>query len=127
MKKLNKDVVTRDTVIFGSYDQSKYEGGIRHFENLSFDKLKYLLKENFADRADKQNWAPAIGAIVDFMEKYEGYTAHGYVVDVERGGYRVSLEGVSKDSAADSEEELNEFNLIFGNADDFSDSEQMYC
>ena len=127
MKNLNKDVVTRDRMIFGSYDKSKYSGGVRHFENLSLETLKRLLEKNFADRAEKQNWAPTIGAIVDFMKTYDGYTAHGYVVEVERGDYRVSLEGVYKDRAADSEEELDEFNLIFGNADDFSDSGQMYC
>lgn len=127
MKNLNTDVVTRDKMIFGSYDKSKYSGGVRHFENLSLETLKRLLEKNFADRAEHHNAAPTIAEILDFMTKYSGYTAHGYAVEVERGDYRVSLEGVYKDRAADSEEELDEFNLIFGNADDFSDSGQMYC
>lgn len=127
MTKLNKDVATRDKMIFGSYDKSKYSGGIRHFENLDLDTLKHLLEKNFVDRAENQNDSPTIGEIVDFMKKYDGYTGHGYAVEVEREDYRVSLEGVSKDRAADSEEELNEFRFVFGNADNLSDSGQMYC
>lgn len=127
MKKLNTDVVTRDRMIFGSYDKSKYSGGIRHFENLSLETLNRLLKENFADREEKQNWAPAIGAFVDFMKAYDGYTAHGYTVDIERGDYRVSLEGVFKDGEADSFEELEEFRKLFKEADILNTDNLMYC
>lgn len=127
MKKLNKDVAARDKMIFGIYDKSKYSGGVRHFENLSFATLKRLVKENFADPEEHHNDAPTIGEIADFMAKYSGYTVHGYTVDVDRSDYRVSLEGVSKFSAADSFEELQEYRKIFGQADDFFDDGEMYC
>lgn len=127
MKKLNQDVVTRDNIIFGSYDKSKYSGGIRHFKNLSLDKLKLLVKDNFADTEDAQNWAPTIGEMIDFMTKYSGYTAHGYVVEIERPDYRVSLEGVSKESAADSLAELQDFSSLFKEADELVTENMMYC
>lgn len=127
MGKLNRDVVTRDKMIFGSYESSKYCGGIRRFKGLNLDTLKMLVQKNFAEEEEAQNYAPTTAEIIEFMSKHEGYTAHGYAVSIERGDYRVTLEGVSKDRAADSAEELEEFKTLFKEADTLNTNAKMYC
>lgn len=127
MRKLNNDVATRDKMIFGSYNQSKYSGGVRWFKNLSLETLKRLVEANFAEKEEAKNWAPTTAEIMDFMTKYSGYTAHGYTVDLGRGDYRVTLEGVSKDRDADSSEELEEFQTLFKEADVLNTNAGMYC
>ena len=124
--RLNRREKQRDNIIFGNRDTKAYMGGIRHFENLSLDKLEELINGNFIDISDRQNAAPTIKEIYGFMKKYPAYTAHGYAVTVERDDYRVSLEGVSKERGADSSEELADFTELFEHADEFSTS-PMYC
>ena len=127
MKKLNKDVKRRDKIIFGSYEKSKYAGGVRRYENLNLRTLKLLIAENFADPCEAQNCCPSIGEILKFMEKYPDYTAHGYVVGIDRSDYRVSIEGVYKPHPADSEVELIEFEELFKDADEMEMDIEMYC
>ena len=124
---LNLDVATRDKIIFGEYEEKKYIGGLRHFENLTLENLQKLVKENFACTEDKQNDCPTIGEVMEFMTKYPNYTAHGYVVSIKREAYRVSIEGVSKDGAAESAEELKDFKTLFSKADELVTGVQMYC
>ena len=127
MNRLNKDVRTRDELIFGEYDREAYSGGVRHFENLSLATLEKLVANNFIDLDDAQNVCPCVKAILGFMRTYPDYTAHGYTVSIEREDYRISLEGVAKDCEADSIEELNGFVNMFRFADDFCIDGEMYC
>ena len=124
--KLNKSERQRDHIIFGSHSFEAYMGGVRHFENLSLSKLERLIECNFIDLDDRQNLAPPVREIYDFMKKYPDYTAHGYTVSIMRDDYRVSLEGVSKSNGAKSAEELEDFMRLFKDADEV-DTSSMYC
>ena len=127
MYKLNKNERQRDEIIFGGHDAKAYTGGVRHFEKLSLNKLEELISGNFVDLSDRQNEAPSIKKIYEFMKRYPEYTAHGYTVSIMRDDYRVSLEGVSKEYEADSAEEFDNFTELFKHADDFVTSPIMYC
>ena len=127
MNKLSRKILTRDEIIFpDGYQSKKYFGGVRHFNDLSLKSLERLVKENFIDLEERQNEAPSVGEIPEFMRKYPDYIALGYTVDVTRDDYRVSLEGVSKKSRADSEEEFEDFMALFKYADEI-DTDWICC
>jgi len=117
---LNKDIDCRENIIFGEpYDKHNYQmGGIRRFKDLSVEALKELLTLNFIDPSDRQNMAPSAWEIFYFMQKHPKFTAQGYAVDISRGDYRVSLEGVNKGVALDADESIDFINL-FRHADEF--------
>ena len=47
---LNTDTNTRDQILFGeNFDETKYPGGIRSFEDLPAATMKKLLELNFAN------------------------------------------------------------------------------
>ena len=125
---LNKDIETRDMLIFGSYEQEKYTGGIRRFEGLSAQTLGLLLKLGFTDPGDSQNGAPAASEMHAFLCKYPDYTAHGYAVGIDRSDYRVSIEGVVKDHGYDSDRERMDFVRRFRDADELEAGRtRMFC
>lgn len=127
MKELNKDIVSRDKIIFGKYRPNKYKfGGIQKFEGMDVKTLKTLIDNNFADPEDRQNLAPSIQEIYDFMEMYPKYTAHGYAVSDQRDDYRVSIEGVEKGEPSESVKEFTDYMAVFRYSDCFS-YETMYC
>ena len=70
---MNRDDLTRDIIIFGDYDLSKYSGGVRDFEDLTVDKLKQLLDQGFIKPTERQNCSPDTASILEFMEKYPSY------------------------------------------------------
>lgn len=128
MKKLNPDIKTRDEIIFGEYKPDDYKmGGIKRFDGLSIDDLQRLLAFNFADPNERQNYAPSIAKIAEFMKKYPCFTAHGYAVADWRGDYRVSIEGVEC-TMTHSVEEADAFAEMFHEADEFEVSpERIFC
>lgn len=127
MNELNKDYKRRDSIIFGRYCKELYKfGGIRHFEGLDVIRLKMLLDENFIDPGDRQNLAPSVKEIYEFMKMYPSYKAHGYAVSIDRDDYRVSIEGVEKGSPEDSLKEYIEYMQLFRYADEFNNG-TMYC
>ena len=118
---LNRDIETRDKILFGKYRPSPYEhGGIRYYNGLTVQKLKILIENNFADPEECQNLAPSIGEIYAFMQKYPEYTAHGYAVSIDRHDYRVSIEGVEKGSTFKSIEEFEDYMNVFRFCDEFN-------
>lgn len=124
---LNKDVATRDKIIFGTESGVKYLGGIRRFEGLTVDQLTELEEYGFLYLDDAQNYAPSVGEFIEFMKKFPEFTAHGYAVSVERSDYRVSIEGVEKHGEA-TPEELEAFEDLFSDADEFTaTSEGLRC
>ena len=125
---MNKDVQKRDTIIFGAYEPAKYTGGLRLFNNLDVNTLGKLLDEGFADPRERQNEAPSIKRIYNFMRQYPEYRAHGYTVEAERPDYRISLEGVEKQGGYADRKELSDFCKLFGHADELTaDAAGMYC
>ena len=124
---LNRDEAARDTLIFGKHDPNAYRsGGVRYFDGLSLATLQRLFAQKFIDADDKQNYAPTAGQILEFMERYPEYTAHGYTVTIDRPDYRVTLEGVCKGDGADSMGELEDFINLFRDADTI-DTATMSC
>ena len=125
---MNKDVQKRDTIIFGAYEPAKYTGGLRLFNNLDVNTLGKLLDEGFADPRERQNEAPSIKRIYNFMRQYPEYKAHGYVVEAERPDCRISVEGVEKQGGYENRKELSDFCKLFGHADELTaDAAGMYC
>lgn len=95
---LNLDWETRDKTIFGNADIEKYSGGIRHFEGISLNTLKWLLKERFADPADRQNESPTLKEFVEFAESLPDHLDvefDGYVVSYLRDDYRVTVDALT--------------------------------
>ncbi len=82
MCNLNKDVQTRDKLIFSEYNERAYSGGTRHFKNMSLATLEELVAQNSIDLDEQQNDCPTVRAILGFMRTYPDYTAHGYVVSI---------------------------------------------
>ena len=127
MKELNKDIETRDKIIFGKYREATYKhGGVREFEGMTRDTLKQLLDQDFADPDERQNLSPTIIEIYEFMAKYPEYTAHGYAVSNSRDDYRVSIDGVSKGRQSDSVKEYTDYMTLFRYCDEFN-PRTMYC
>lgn len=117
---MNRDIVTRDTIIWGKYEKKKYMGGYRRFDDLPLDALKALIADKFIRLWEAQNDGSTVGEILQFMEKYPEYKAIGYAISLEREDYRVTLEGVYKDTEAASEDEMNDFMELFGAADELN-------
>ena len=123
------DAKKRDAVIFqDGYKESEYLGGVRHYSGLNLKDLNKLIKLGYADLDEEQNFAPTIGEFRQFMEEHHGYTAHGYVVSPNRDDFRVSIEGIEKDTGYETAEELEDFISMFRHADEFNVSKTgMYC
>lgn len=100
-----------------------WSGGIKHYENLDYDTLKYLIEKGYANKDDCQNSCPSIGTIFEVMERNPGLTAHGYFVERERDDDRISIEGV--DGPCSKEDAK-----IFEDADDYIydyEDGELYC
>lgn len=127
--KYNKDWETRDKLIFGETDKSKYMGGCRSFSGLDYRTLCALLEEKFIDPQEAQNNSPTTEEIMSFMKAYPDFTAHGYVVSIDRDDYRITIEGVDGRDYAHSnapKELLRDFFDLFRYADEF-DIRNLYC
>lgn len=116
--KLNKDIKTRDEIIFGKYDPKCYSGGTRYFNGLIPEVLQKLVDKGFADPNDAQNCAPTIQELLDFTKDKDGYTFGGYVVSDNRSDYRVSVDSIDHDIPL-NDEEFREFTMFARSADEF--------
>jgi hypothetical protein len=97
MRTLNKDYKSRNEIIFGDDDADSNDnwlGGTRRFDSLNLEQLHALIRNEFIDLEDCQNYSPSVGDFLDFMKKYPEVEAHGYAVSHKRDDYRVSLEGI---------------------------------
>lgn len=123
---LNDNVMLRDIIIFGKYDPDNYMGGICRFK-ISLDTLQELVDNNFIDLDECQNGSPSAQEFLTYMRKWNGYYAHGYTVDIVRDDYRITLEGIGKDTPADSQEELDAFMELCKDADELSHKDELYA
>ena len=127
MKELNRDIKTRDEVLFGKYNPDRYHfGGIARFEGLDVETLKWLLEHNFADPDETQNDSPTIEEFLDFMERHPEFTAHGYAVTDKRDDYRISIEGVETNETPADRETIFDFMGWFRFADELQ-LDPPYC
>lgn len=90
----NKNVAERDIILFGDYEESKYWGGIRRFEDLSVEELEKLVERRFADPGDMQNYAPTIKLLLSFGKRHKLVTYGGYAVSLKRDDYRISIDSI---------------------------------
>lgn len=94
--KLNTDSNARDIIIDeNSSMEHCYLGGVKHFSDLNAETLRRLVTEKFANPEDRQNNSPELGEFLEFGESHEGCLFHGYVVSIDRGDYRVTIDSVS--------------------------------
>lgn len=120
--KYNMDADERDDLL--GLALSDYQDSIARFTSLTLARLNELINMKFADPADKQNDAPSIREIQEFMEKHPHFTAHGYA---KRRDYRMAIEGVSLQREPTKEEVLD-FTNLFRMADRFTCSKkECYC
>ena len=69
-----------------------------------------------------------IEEILQFLTKYANYTAHGYVVTINRKDYRTTLEGIEKNAGFDSIQEKTDFYKLFSDADELIVQDNyIYC
>ncbi|MCA9523205.1 MAG: hypothetical protein KC609_19650 [Myxococcales bacterium] len=109
---LNQDD-TRRREILGIVERERDDGGIMHFEDLTFDELTQLLEEQFIDPEARQNEAPSTLEFYEFMEQWPEVTAHGYAVSIDRDDYRIHLEGLYCDLDEVDEERRDELKEAF--------------
>ena len=124
----NHNMKLRDEIIFGEYNLDEYSGDCRHFENLTRIQLIKLLNHNFISMEERHNDAPTVEQFLEFMSKYPGYVASGYVISDKRSDYRVSITGLKRNEGFYSQEERDDFYELFKDADDFEISTtNMFC
>lgn len=116
---LCKNIRKRDEIIFGNYDPEAYMGGIRRFEDLSYETLKQLVDEGFVDVEECHNCSPSIQDMMEFAEKHDKqYLFDGYVVSDKRDDYRVSVDGFKRVGPFETFAEQNEFADFCSEADE---------
>lgn len=94
---MNKDHERREQIIFGeSYNSKKYLGGCRNFRGMTVETLQQLIDEKFADTEDQQNCAPTIGELLEYGKTHKNVTFSGYVIDIVRNDYRVSIDTIDQ-------------------------------
>ena len=118
----------RDLILFGEpYDEAKYLGGIRCFEEVTAEDIEELLHLNVIDPEETQDNSPSTTEILEFLQRHPNFTAHGYAVSRDRGDYSVTLEGVACAGPYDMED-VWDFCSWFKFADEFEIAEYgMYC
>lgn len=127
MKLNTKNVNQRDLVLFGeAYDESRYCGGIRRFEGVSYADCQELLNLTVIDPKGRQNNAPTAEEIVGFLKDHPGFTAHGYAVSPKRDDYRVSFEGVECGEGYDLQDVWDFFD-VFPYPDEYSVTPEGIC
>jgi hypothetical protein len=94
------------------------EAGFGHYHNLPVEAVQQLLQERFLDPANRQNDSSPTHVFFDFMKRFPGVTAHGYIIGPERDDYRVAIEGIAYRGPISSEMR-QEATKLFGAADEF--------
>lgn len=105
-----KNSEKRDNIIFGEeLDWNEDPSQIAYFEDLEYEEVSELVDERFIQMGDSHNFSPQYGEFIELMERYEGITAHGYVVSPYREGTRVTIEGVSHDGKPEEVDLIMDF------------------
>jgi hypothetical protein len=116
---LNTDINTRDTIIFGRpYDKTCYSGGYRSFKGLTAEKLQLLVDQKFASGTENQNGSPSIADFLEYAKEHKNVTLAGYVIDITRDDYRVSVDSIEQDF--ETSKDIEEFSEMFHSADEFT-------
>ncbi len=124
---LNKDIETRDKLIFGKFKRNRYKfNDYISFEKLNLETFKALVDMNYINLNTNYNLAPMVYEIYDFLQKYPKYTIHGYVTSDESEDYGIYINGVEKGEPSESLQEFTDYMAVFRYNDEF-EYETMYC
>ena len=118
----------RDIILFHEpYDESKYGGGVRDFDGLTYKGYQQLLELRVIDPGETQNDSPSVREIAEFLKKHPNFTAHGYATSKKRDDYRVSFEGVECGEGY-TLSDVQDFFSLFKYPDSLTvDEHGMYC
>ena len=123
MYKLNEDFITRDNIIFGSYQPNKYIGGIRRF-TADADTIRKLFERGFIDPEGRQNESPSAAELFAYSVISKSKCRFtGYAVSHDREDYRVSIDGIESTVSSPyiMAEEITKFTQAFQEtADEFN-------
>jgi hypothetical protein len=105
--RMNKDQGLRDSILEPFFINKgilsgQYSGGTRSFQFVDINVMSKLFNLNFIDPNECQNSSPSNKEFLIFGKKYPFARYHGYVVNVNRDDYRISIEGM--DFSASKEE-----------------------
>lgn len=116
------NIETRDKLIFGRYRPKKYQNDNHPiFSGVSGKTLGELIDQGFIAPMAQYHLAPPVCELHSFMQRYPGYTCHGYTTPNE-----VVICGVDKGSPADTPAEFQDFIGLFRNATE-TDVKTGYC
>ena len=118
---MNKDIVRRDKLLFGTYDPEKYMGGIRHF-TCSRDVIEKLIEEDFIELDERQNYSPSTQEFMDMTDPEYGLgnvRFHGYAVGSNRDDYRVTIDAIDVEVSDDDFDNLISIIRECRSADEF--------
>ena len=116
---LNRDIKTRDEMIFGEYNPERYSGGCRNFDEMNLETIKELIDKGFCDPDECQNSSPTVEEFVNFIANHEGWYLNGYAITDKRHDYRVSITGMCKERMIEDIDELKDFVEFARFADEF--------
>lgn len=116
---LNRDIKTRDEMIFGKYNPERYSGGCRNFNEMHLETIKELIEKGFCDPDECQNSSPTVEEFVNFIANHEGWYLNGYAITDKRHDYRVSITGMCKEGMIEDIDELKDFVEFARFADEF--------
>ncbi|GGM55624.1 hypothetical protein ACFFX1_08125 [Dactylosporangium sucinum] len=91
----NRDATRRDKALGVGRG---YTGGIASFEGVDAARLAWLLDQRYIDPYERQNEAPTVWEIFQFLCGHPTVRAAGYVVTPDRVDYRTSIEDISASS-----------------------------
>ena len=102
--RLNRDIQTRDTIIFGSYKESRYGmgGGYAPRFHASRQRIIELMNKGFIDPKEAQNDSPTTQEFLDMTDGLDDTVVfEGYTISDTRGDYRVTIDTLEIDIPSD--------------------------
>lgn len=119
---LNKENWNEAFEILKSNSNIGFEGGgITSFDNLTLQGALALLENEFLDLEERQNSAPTISNIIEFVKTNfpDKIGFHGYIVSPKRKDVRISFEGINNlPNSFFSKKELEIIYNYFNSADE---------
>ena len=110
----------RDEIVFGSYDPSRYLGGVVRVR-VPYDTIIKLVNHNFVDLNDAQNCSPSAQEFIEICESNKkNVDFEIYLVEHTRDDYRVTIEGVIETVPFNFQDMLCEHISEFRFADEFT-------
>jgi hypothetical protein len=117
-----------EKIIQGWLEKENYIGGTRRFKGLPWPILRLLVNEGYIDGNDKQNNAPSINEIIEFIDQTQdkniNFYVSGYIVSPTRLDQRLSVDTVFAHGYFDSYnyEKVQNIRTFFKNADSKEES-----